>query len=307
MTDTSAPEKKRRPWLAGLLSLLMPGLGQFYNGDLRLALVLLIGFLVAAPNGVWFIASLSPGQAVAATVIFLIVGAAVLIFAVIQAILRARRLGRVKLARYQRWYVYVGVYVAMVIWRAAGDMLPIPTLASYNTPASSMMPTLMIGDSHVARTRAFIGRTPERGEVAIFMSPIHENTWMVKRIVGLPGDTIQMREGRLYIDDVLVERSHIEDFHDPARVNASPVPQYVETLPGGASYRILEAQGDLGMVDNTAAFTVPEGHVFMMGDNRDVSMDSRLDMGPVPFDLLRDKPVFLFWADDLSRIGKVIE
>ena len=163
----------------------------------------------------------------------------------------------------------------------------------FNIPSSSMVPTLLIGDYLFVSKSAYgygkysfpgdlvpvEGRVwegdPERGEVIVFRPPGEPDTDFIKRLIGLPGDRVQMRQGRLYINDVMVERQRIEDYVNPDDPGAGPVPQYMETLPGGVTHRIIEMQGDLGGNDDTPVFVVPAGHYFMMGDNRDGSADSR--------------------------------
>jgi signal peptidase I len=163
----------------------------------------------------------------------------------------------------------------------------------FNIPSSSMVPTLLIGDYLFVSKSAYgygkysfpgnlvpvEGRIwegePERGDVIVFRPPGDPETDFIKRLIGLPGDRVQMREGRLYINDVMVERQRIEDYVNPDRPGMGPVPQYMETLPGGLTHRIIEEAGDLGGNDQTQTFVVPAGHYFMMGDNRDGSADSR--------------------------------
>jgi signal peptidase I len=192
-------------------------------------------------------------------------------------------------------------------------LLPVASIEGYSVPSASMIPTLLVGDRFQARTRAFTGRAPQRGELAVFRSLSYPDTDFVKRIIGLPGDRIQLREGRLYINDMLVERvesveriaSNDEDLElsiqylQSARV-------YRETLPDGVGYLIAEIGDDEGL-DNTPEYLVPADHVFVLGDYRDRSNDSRTKLGFVPIALVHDKPLFIFWSADLSRIGKVLE
>jgi signal peptidase I len=163
----------------------------------------------------------------------------------------------------------------------------------FNIPSSSMVPTLLIGDYLFVSKAAYgYGRysfpgdlvpvegriwegEPKRGEVIVFRPPGEPETDFIKRLIGLPGDRVQVRQGRLYINDVIVERQRIEDYVNPDEPSAGPVPQYMETLPGGVTHRIIELAGDLGGNDDTPVFVVPAGHYFMMGDNRDGSNDSR--------------------------------
>jgi signal peptidase I len=129
----------------------------------------------------------------------------------------------------------------------------------------------------------------------------------IKRVVGLGGDRIQVRDGRLYLNNTLVERNPIDD----SMIAALPEDFenghiYRETLPDGASYLIVE-RGDDTWLDDTPEFVVPADTVFVLGDNRDSSIDSRTKLGFVPITGLRDKPLFVFWSVDLSRIGRVFE
>ncbi|MDA1324755.1 MAG: signal peptidase I [Proteobacteria bacterium] len=192
----------------------------------------------------------------------------------------------------------------------------------FNIPSGSMIPTLLVGDylfvskfsygySHHSlplSPRIFSGRVfdaaPERGDVIVFKLPRDNDTDYIKRVIGLPGDRIQMHQGRLYINGKLVKRQKIEDYIDESGGRA---PQFVETLPNGRRHRILEVRGDSGELDNTREYAVPPGHYFMMGDNRDNSADSRVqkDMSPswvsyVPAENFVGRADVLFFSTDGS-------
>jgi len=193
----------------------------------------------------------------------------------------------------------------------------------FNIPSGSMVPTLLIGDYLFVSKFSYgysryslplglpliAGRIfftpPQRGDVAVFKWPKDNSTDYIKRVIGLPGDRIQMKEGRLYINGTMVKRERIEDYVDPdlpPEVNR-PVLQYLETLPNGRRHRILESRGDNGDLDNTKEFLVPPDHYFMMGDNRDNSSDSRDprgDVGYVPVENLVGRAEFLFFSTDGS-------
>lgn len=127
----------------------------------------------------------------------------------------------------------------------------------------------------------------------------------VKRLIGLPGDTVQLRAGRLWINGTMAPRQQIEDYLD-AEDPKCPCRQYLETLPGGVLHAVIESAGDTGPFDNTPAYVVPPGHYLMMNDNRDGSTDSRAlaDHQP-PAQMLHAGPITQKNASLLGPIGFV--
>jgi len=144
------------------------------------------------------------------------------------------------------------------------------------------------------------GSLPERGDVAVFKLPKDNKTDYIKRIIGLPGDKIQVREGRLYLNGTLVERKPLPGYvaRGPFGSNMT-IPMFEETLPNGVKHLILE-KTDRGQLDNTSVYTVPPGHVFGMGDNRDDSLDSRVlsEVGYIPIENLVGRAEFVFFSYD---------
>jgi signal peptidase I len=182
----------------------------------------------------------------------------------------------------------------------------------FNIPSGSMLPTLLIGDylfvskySYGYSKHSFpfspdlfsgraLGGQPERGDVAVFKLPSDNSTDYIKRVIGLPGDRILVRDGILHINGVAVTRQKIEG-EDP---NAPGGTIYLETLPNGITHRIREV-GDNEFGDHTREYVVPPGHFFVMGDNRDNSQDSRF-IGPIPAENLVGRAEILFFSVDGS-------
>jgi signal peptidase I len=214
-------------------------------------------------------------------------------------------------------------------------------VAPFSIPSGSMLPRMMIGDylfvakwpygysrfSFPFGLASFDGRllqdAPKRGDVVVFRYPDGEEDY-VKRVIGLPGDTLQVRTGTLYLNGAAVPKVRIADylmpvspnspcrFVDPAggRTVSEPdgdrfcaYPRYRETLPGGRSYEVLDQTR--GPADETGVFAVPEGHVFVMGDNRDDSEDSRFPravggVGYLPQENLIGQALLTFFSTDGS-------
>ena len=216
-------------------------------------------------------------------------------------------------------------------------------VAPFMIPSGSMLPRMMIGDFlFVAKwpygysryslpfglplvEGRILASPPERGDVVVFRYPGSEDEDYVKRLIGLPGDRIQMRDGTLWLNGKAVPKVRIADYLMPASPNSPcrfvdpdggevikdeqgkrfcAYRQYRETLPGGRSYNVLD-QVDEGPVDNTGVFIVPPGHYFMMGDNRDDSEDSRFPaseagVGYLPEDRLIGRALITFFSTDGS-------
>ncbi len=135
--------------------------------------------------------------------------------------------------------------------------------------------------------------------MVVFKTPRDNSTDFIKRVIGLPGDRIQMINDRLYINDKVVPRVRVQDYVEVVDGISYHVPQYRETLPNGKSYLTLDRFTD-GPSDNTDVFLVPAGHYFMMGDNRDNSDDSRGSVGFVPAANLVGKAELRFFSTDGS-------
>jgi len=188
----------------------------------------------------------------------------------------------------------------------------------FNIPSGSMIPTLLVGDylfvskfsygysQHslpfslpLIEDRIFFTE-PKRGDVAVFKLPTDNKTDYIKRIVGLPGDHIQVIKGILNINGKPVKRVQIEDFVIEGYAGSfKRTPQFRETLPNGVEHSILE-ESDEDWLDNTPEYVVPEGYYFGMGDNRDHSKDSRVlnAVGFIPRKNLVGRAEFLFFSID---------
>ena len=187
----------------------------------------------------------------------------------------------------------------------------------FTIPSGSMIPTLLIGDFIFVSQYKYgyskyslpfslplikgrvLKKKPKRGDVVVFKTPNDNKTDYVKTLIGIPGDKIQVKDGRLYINNTIVKRDSV--FH----YNYLNEFDYIEVLPNGRKHIIRELKGDNGPGDNTIIYTVPENNFFLMGDNRDNSIDSRVlsFVGFVPFENLIGKAEIIFFSIDKNNFG----
>jgi signal peptidase I len=185
----------------------------------------------------------------------------------------------------------------------------------FRIPSESMKPTLLIGDylfvskysygysrySLPFSPPLFSGRLlatlPQRGDVGVFRLPTDDTQDLIKRVIGLPGERIQMREGLLHINGVPVVRERMPDYIDPEEDPPVRIERWRETLPNGVMHVTLNLVNG-GPLDDTPVYQVPPGQYFMMGDNRDNSTDSRVlsEVGYVPFENFIGRAEILFFS-----------
>jgi len=218
--------------------------------------------------------------------------------------------------RSERRWLFLAMAIGLPLFLVLVLCLPGlgPVFRVFTIPSGAMMPMLPVG-SYVVVSRASYGYSrysfelfqlplagrwpalmPRRGDVVVFLLPRDRKTHYVKRVVGLPGDRIQMVKGRLSINEQLVP---IEAAGRMTMNDKTELPAYIETLPDGTAYRIIQRDGGSGPHDNTPVYTVPAGHLFVLGDNRSNSTDSRehsprYGVGFVPVELVIGRVVSVF-------------
>ncbi|MGV3579733.1 signal peptidase I [Brevundimonas sp.] len=224
----------------------------------------------------------------------------------------------------------VEIVKTVVVALAIAFVLRVLLFQPFTIPSASMEPNLYEGDYIVVSKWAYgyskfssglpvnlplgegrvFGRAPERGDIVVFKLPRDDKTDYIKRVIGLPGDTIQMISNKLYIngqpvDDVVVSQGEVTDIFGPR-----PITEVRETLPGGRSF-MTQDYGPGGDLDDTPVYEVPAGHYFMMGDNRDNSIDSRVQesagVGLVPEENLVGKAeiIMFSWEPGASLFNPV--
>lgn len=289
--------KKRNPAIALVLSILSPGLGQIYNGQLKKGVLFYVtGFLILSSLSIL-------GLYFYGLIVFIVIFLAWLFFAAADSLITAVKLKQIELNKYNKWYVYY--IIALVVNIIMLGVQPFCVqIKAYSIPVGSMEDTLLIGDYLFANKSAYGLRNPftnkvwiplgkpRRGDLAFFIFPQDPNKDYIKRVIGLPGDKLQVIDKKVYINDELYEtpQAHYEDSRVfPAPKNSAESPR-----------------------DNFGPAEVPPEAYFVMGDNRDKSYDSRF-CGFVPFDNLKGKALYVYYSKDRQdsrirwdRIGRTV-
>lgn len=278
MSNTHAP---RRPWLAALFSAVLPGFGQFYAGDANraLGLFLIFAFLtipVIIIISLYLPITLTAPAVVVATLAAIIVWA----FGIVDAWRFTRRNNPFVPAAWQTRTVSVAVFVLMsFILPTVSGFVRENLVQPFSIPSGSMSPTLMPGDMIFASMRyncSGCGSAVQRGDVAIFVYPNNRTQNYVKRIIALPGDNVSINDGQLRVNDDIVQDGF-----------------------------------DIDVSESMALRKVAPGHVFVLGDNRNKSNDSRL-FGEVPLSdvIAHPRQIWFSYGEDgvrWNRIGRAVQ
>lgn len=281
--------KPRKPWLAGLLTFLTIGLGHLYAGMAKRGVVLFLS------QGI-LLAIFLPLILLAPTLIILVIsiscGFAYFLYCLLDAIKIAKENKfDYQLKKYNKWYLYLAYWVAaaLVIQPIVEISIKINIIQAYKIPSGAMIPTLLIGDHILVDKFIYKKNEPQRGDIIIFPYPVNPSQAFVKRLIGLEGDKIEIRDKQLYINDEKYEEDYIVNL-DPTILPASIAPR-----------------------DNLGPIIVPEGKFFVMGDNRDNSYDSRF-WKFVEKSTVQGKVKSIYWSWDKEvfkvrwdRVGKTIE
>jgi signal peptidase I len=209
-----------------------------------------------------------------------------MIFVLIDASITARRLHIIRAKKYNKWYLYLLIILINAFFiNSLLASFTIPTIKAYKLPAASMAPTLMIGDRVIVNKNYYTNRNPQRGDVVIFPDPSDPSKDFIKRIIGLPGETIEIVGKK-----VSINRQPLEE----------PYVIYVLGTPEGGLSPTTAVTKHFGPVN------VPKGKLFVLGDNRDNSLDSR-HFGFVDRAALKGKALYIYWSKDTRRIGNTIK
>ena len=305
-------DNKRWPWLAVTLSVIMSGLGHIYCGRIVKGLVLTFISCIFIPIIFSAFAVSHSSVRIAVILIALLASTAVWLFAIIDSGCIAKRTSESYILKdYNRWYVYV-LLALMGTGCSTQIAFNIRTtlLEAFRVPAASVYPTIVPNDRLLANKLAYKNKDPERGDLIVFLSPEDRRQNYIKRVIAVAGDTVEMRDGQLYINDEQLKRQKIVQSElDGIRIEVDGKPlegDVFEETNGDAQYKIFLAgpPNDQGPTD-FAKMTVPEHHCFVLGDNRNLSLDSR-HFGPVPLATIKGRADYLYWpAKDWSRFGRI--
>ena len=303
---------RRLPWLAVMLSWIMAGLGHIYCG--RFVKGLIFTFLVCIFIPVFF-GALSVGPSSVRIIVIIVsflISLVIWLFSIIDSWYTAKHTSVDYTPKdYNRWYVYL----FLVLMGTGGSTqiafnIRATILEAFRVPAASCYPTIVPNDRLLANKLAYKNKDPERGDLIVFLNPKDRRQNYIKRVVAIAGDTVEIKDSQLFINDKQLQRQEIvQSTLDDMKIEFDGKlleGQIFEETNGNSKYKIFLAGPPHNKTSNDfARITVPEHHCFVLGDNRNLSYDSR-NFGPIPLATLKGKADYLYWpAKDWSRFGRI--
>jgi len=269
--------KKRNPFFSSFLSLLVPGLGQLYNGELKKAVVFYMAqFAFFVPPFVIGLQYTPRGL-----FIILLIVALFYFFAMGEATISSFKFKKISLKPYNKWYAYCLIIISANLIAGGYNAIfrqSLIGIKSFYLPSESNEPTLLIGDQVIVDLRK---KTPIKGTFVVFKSVDDPERVFLKRVIAVQGDVVGIKNKHVFVNNVMLNEPY--SVHNDNKV-----------IPKNVSSR-----------DNFGPIQIPTGKVFVMGDNRDHSFDSRF-FGPIDEGAIIGTPLYIYWARDKKRLGMQI-
>lgn len=308
--DNILKNSKRRIWVAIVLSLVMPGLGQVYCGKLARGLVLTFLNILPIPLVLGLFLLSDSFVMVKIALLLAFFGLMVKLFSIIDSANLAKRAGvDYQLKDYNKWHVYF-LLVLIVTGGTIGSSLYLrdQCLDAFSVPTSSCYPNILPGDKILANKNAYDKIDPQRGDIVIFINPENRHEKFIKRVIAIAGDTFEMKNNELYINDQKLKLEILPDstfgkmnIDDNENIKGT---LYQETN-GKTQYDIVLTDAYETTIRDFAKITVPANHCFVIGDNRNNSYDSR-NFGCIHLATIIGRADFIYWpVNDFSRFGSL--
>lgn len=284
-------KKRRNPLIASVLALI-PGLGQLYNGNIiKAGIYLVIDILVPITMG--FLGLLKNFEGLIIIIVFFI---SFVIYRIIDAYQSAKRQENYVLKRYNRWFIYLAYFLALVVFRVFVNV-PVSTgIQTFHMPNSSMYPTIQPDDLIATEVNRYNGHTPKRGDIVTFNSP--ENGIFIFRVVGLPQEYIEVKEGKVYINDKICELTPSDtvlvDDVQATIFQEKLLNTYISTVRYNQAPNFYETR-------TFEKIQIPEKEYFLMGDNRDNAFDSKF-IGTINQEDILGQVIYSYWGKSSERI-----
>ncbi len=286
----------RRPWIAAVLSFIMPGLGQVYTGMLPRGLIWMLLCGISSVAGLLILShptaySWTLGCAAGLAQVVIWIAGTIDSY---RCTLRCR--ADYDLKDYNRWYVYV-----LLLLMGTGSLLSYALnvrdhlVQPFLIPGASMYPTISPRDHLIAVKNSYRDSDPQRGDLVLFTNPNNRREFWIKRVIALAGDTVAVKDGNVYVNGVKLSLESI----GPGVVSGTTGQIFYETN-NGAKYRIFISQDH--PVPDFPEITVPKNEFFVMGDNRNGALDSRI-VGPIPITGILGKFEYRYWP--ITSAGRI--